>query len=157
MTDQSPQSGSKHGSQPEIGTSQTNTSRAEVDTSSASEGKAPAQDVPQETTVETPEEGTSKITNNAGDKGETERKPEGKEAESGDVEEEDDDDDDEVEGEEEQEEDTEDDDEEDDEDEEPRLKYARLTQHLGGVYRNGDATSSFLVAGDKMVGLAELQ
>ncbi len=33
----------------------------------------------------------------------------------------------------------------------PKLKYARLTQHLGGVYRNGDATSSFLVGGDKMV------
>lgn len=42
-------------------------------------------------------------------------------------------------------------DSEDDEDEEPRLKYARLTQHLGPVYRNGDATSAFLVAGDKMV------
>ncbi|KAJ5481753.1 hypothetical protein N7475_000565 [Penicillium sp. IBT 31633x] len=39
----------------------------------------------------------------------------------------------------------------DDEDEEPRLKYAYLTKHLGSVYRNGDATSSFLVAGDKMV------
>ncbi len=38
-----------------------------------------------------------------------------------------------------------------DEDEEPKLKYARLTQHLGPVYRNGDATSAFLVAGDKMV------
>ncbi|CCF36560.1 WD repeat domain-containing protein [Colletotrichum higginsianum] len=43
------------------------------------------------------------------------------------------------------------DDDEDDEDEEPRLKYARLTQHLGPIYRNGDATSSFLVAGDKMI------
>lgn len=54
--------------------------------------------------------------------------------------------------EEEDEEDEEDDEEdEDDDDEEPRLKYARLTQHLGGVYRNGDATSAFLVAGDKMV------
>jgi hypothetical protein len=42
-------------------------------------------------------------------------------------------------------------DEEDEEDEEPKLKYARLTPHLGSVYRNGDATSSFLVAGDKMV------
>ncbi|KAI9724991.1 MAG: hypothetical protein M1812_000267 [Candelaria pacifica] len=40
--------------------------------------------------------------------------------------------------------------EDDDEDEEPKLKYARLTSHLGGVYRNGDATSTFLVAGDKM-------
>mgnify|MGYP006902568392 FL=1 len=42
-------------------------------------------------------------------------------------------------------------DDSDDEDEEPRLKYAYLTKHLGSVYRNGDATSSFLVAGDKMV------
>lgn len=45
----------------------------------------------------------------------------------------------------------EDEEEEEEEDEEPRLKYARLTQHLGPVYRNGDATSAFLVAGDKMV------
>ena len=48
----------------------------------------------------------------------------------------------------------EDDDDEDDEDvadEEPKLKYSRLTSSLGPVYRNGDATSSFLVAGDKMV------
>ena len=45
----------------------------------------------------------------------------------------------------------EDDEDEDEEDDEPRLKYARLTPHLGPVYRNGDATSAFLVAGDKMV------
>lgn len=42
-------------------------------------------------------------------------------------------------------------DDEDEEDDEPRLKYAYLTKHLGSVYRNGDATSTFLVAGDKMV------
>ena len=41
---------------------------------------------------------------------------------------------------------------EEDEDEEPRLKYASLTKQLRPVYRNGDATSAFLVAGDKMVG-----
>lgn len=43
--------------------------------------------------------------------------------------------------------------EEDDsgEEEEPKLKYARMTGHLAPVYRNGDATSAFLVAGDKMV------
>lgn len=41
--------------------------------------------------------------------------------------------------------------EEEDEDEEPKLKYSRLTSSLGPVYRNGDAISSFLVAGDKMV------
>jgi vacuolar protein sorting-associated protein 41 len=45
-----------------------------------------------------------------------------------------------------------DDDEEVEDDEEPRLKYVRLTGSLGSVYRNGDATSSILVAGDKMVG-----
>jgi hypothetical protein len=47
--------------------------------------------------------------------------------------------------------DAEDEDEDDEEDDEPKLKYARLTNHLGPVYRNGDATSAFLVAGDKMV------
>ena len=41
--------------------------------------------------------------------------------------------------------------EEDEEDEEPKLKYARMTAHLAPLYRNGDATSTFLVAGDKMV------
>lgn len=40
---------------------------------------------------------------------------------------------------------------EEDEEEEPRLGYASLTRSLGPVYRNGDATSAFLVAGDKMV------
>ena len=52
---------------------------------------------------------------------------------------------------EDEDEDEDDDDDEEDEDEEPKLKYARLTQHLTPVYRNGDATSTFLVAGDKMV------
>ncbi|KAG9241275.1 vacuolar assembly protein-like protein [Calycina marina] len=42
-------------------------------------------------------------------------------------------------------------DEDEDEDDEPKLKYARLTGQLGAVYRNGDATSAFLVAGDKMI------
>ncbi|KAK8111131.1 uncharacterized protein PG998_007588 [Apiospora kogelbergensis] len=48
-------------------------------------------------------------------------------------------------------EDVEEDDSDDDEDDEPKLKYARLTQHLSAVYRNGDMTSAFLVAGDKML------
>ena len=43
--------------------------------------------------------------------------------------------------------------EEEEEEEEPRLKYEPLTKHLKPVYRNGDATSAFLVAGDKMVSL----
>ena len=38
-----------------------------------------------------------------------------------------------------------------DEDEEPQLKYASLTKAQGALYRNGDAASAFLVAGDKMV------
>jgi hypothetical protein len=42
-------------------------------------------------------------------------------------------------------------DDDDEDEEEPKLKYARLTPHLGPVYRNGDATSASLVAGDKMV------
>lgn len=46
-------------------------------------------------------------------------------------------------------------DDDEEEDEEPRLKYAPLTQHLRAVYRNGDATSASLVAGDKMVGRME--
>ena len=46
-----------------------------------------------------------------------------------------------------------DEDEDDDDDDEPRLKYAKLTGGLASVYRNGDATSAFLVAGDKMVRL----
>ena len=43
------------------------------------------------------------------------------------------------------------DEEEEEEEEEPRLKYISLTKNLGPVYRNGDATSAFMVAGDKMV------
>lgn len=58
---------------------------------------------------------------------------------------------DDLEEDEEEEEDGEDSDEDDGE---PRLKYAYLTKHLGSVYRRGDATSTFLVAGDKMVGLS---
>ncbi|KHJ34291.1 putative vacuolar assembly protein [Erysiphe necator] len=42
------------------------------------------------------------------------------------------------------------DDDTDEEEDEPRLKYARMTTQLGPVYRNGDATSAFVVAGDKM-------
>ncbi|KKA30840.1 hypothetical protein TD95_000754 [Thielaviopsis punctulata] len=37
------------------------------------------------------------------------------------------------------------------EEEEPQLKTARLTSKLGPIYRNGDAVSSFLVGGDKMI------
>ncbi|KAF4773338.1 WD domain-containing protein [Colletotrichum scovillei] len=73
-----------------------------------------------------------------------------KEEEEEDEEDNDEDDEDDDDDEEDDDDDDEDDDDEDD-DEEPRLKYARLTQHLGPIYRNGDATSAFLVAGDKMI------
>jgi hypothetical protein len=42
-------------------------------------------------------------------------------------------------------------DDEDEEETEPVLKYSRLTSNLLPLYRNGDATSTFMVAGDKMV------
>ena len=38
-----------------------------------------------------------------------------------------------------------------DEGEEPKLKYSRLTGNLTSIYRNGDSTSAFSIAGDKMV------
>jgi hypothetical protein len=41
--------------------------------------------------------------------------------------------------------------EDEDEEEEPRLKYAQISKRLSSLYRNGDAVSAFLVAGDKMV------
>jgi hypothetical protein len=44
--------------------------------------------------------------------------------------------------------------EEEEEEEEPRLKYATLTKSVSPLYRNGDATSTFLVAGDKMASRA---
>lgn len=55
------------------------------------------------------------------------------------------------EGDEENENDDGDDDEDEEEEDEPRLKYTSLTKNLKPLYRNGDATSAFLVAGDKMV------
>jgi hypothetical protein len=42
-------------------------------------------------------------------------------------------------------------DDDDEEETEPVLKYSRLTSNLLPLYRNGDATSTFMVAGDKMV------
>ena len=44
-----------------------------------------------------------------------------------------------------------DDDDDEEEEEEPKLKYAKLTGSLANVYRNGDSTAAFLVAGDKMI------
>ncbi|EED19926.1 vacuolar assembly protein, putative [Talaromyces stipitatus ATCC 10500] len=41
--------------------------------------------------------------------------------------------------------------EEEEEDEEPRLKYVYLTKCLPSLYRGGDATSTLLVGGDKMI------
>ncbi|KAG9541772.1 hypothetical protein KCU77_g18625, partial [Aureobasidium melanogenum] len=47
--------------------------------------------------------------------------------------------------------DVEDEDGDDEEEDEPHLKYDKLTAALVSVYRNGDATSSLFVAGDKMI------
>ncbi|KAF3127784.1 Vacuolar protein sorting-associated protein 41 [Orbilia oligospora] len=44
-----------------------------------------------------------------------------------------------------------DEDDDEGEEEEPKLKYVRLTSSMGNVYRNGDATSTAIVAGDKLV------
>ncbi|KAI1756164.1 hypothetical protein F4782DRAFT_323451 [Xylaria castorea] len=75
----------------------------------------------------------------------------GKEAVDAEEVQEDDNEEEEAEDEDEDEEDGEEEEEDEEEDDEPRLKNARLTQHLGTVYRNGDSTSAFLVAGDKMI------
>ncbi|KAH1339619.1 hypothetical protein KXV68_005541 [Aspergillus fumigatus] len=50
-----------------------------------------------------------------------------------------------------EEEEEDDDDDDDDDEDEPQLKYLYLTKNLYAVYRNGDATSSFFTAGDKMI------
>ncbi|KFY10333.1 hypothetical protein V491_07700, partial [Pseudogymnoascus sp. VKM F-3775] len=47
-------------------------------------------------------------------------------------------------------EDEDEEDDEEDEEDEPKLKNARMTGYMTQLYRNGDATSCFLVAGDKM-------
>ncbi|OAX83161.1 hypothetical protein ACJ72_02485 [Emergomyces africanus] len=44
-----------------------------------------------------------------------------------------------------------DEEDEEEEEQEPRLKYASLTKNISSIYRNGDATSAFMVAGDKMI------
>jgi hypothetical protein len=44
-----------------------------------------------------------------------------------------------------------DEEEDDGPEEEPKLKYHRLTDSIKSVYKSGDATSTFLVSGDKLV------
>lgn len=41
--------------------------------------------------------------------------------------------------------------EEEGEDDEPNFKYSRLSGSIGAVYRAGDATSTFMLSGDKMI------
>lgn len=153
MTDQSPQPGEKHRNQPKD-EPQSNTSRTEVETPSTPGGKEPAN--PLDVNADTREVRLPKKTSDEGDRGGLKGSSGDEKDRSSGVEEDaaEDDSDDEDEEEDEQDGDSEDDEEEDEEDEEPRLKYARLTPHLNGVYRNGDATSTFLVAGDKMVGIS---
>lgn len=54
-------------------------------------------------------------------------------------------------GDDREEDDEDEEEEEEEEEEEPRLKYATVTKRLSSLFRNGDAVSAFLVAGDKMV------
>ncbi|KAJ8125830.1 hypothetical protein O1611_g7808 [Lasiodiplodia mahajangana] len=98
-------------------------------------------------TIETSKDGAG-VDKEAGDKNEGGN---GGDEEEGEAEAENEDEDDDNDEDEDEEEEEEEEDEEDEEDDEPRLKYARLTQHLLPVYRNGDSTSAFLVAGDKMI------
>lgn len=49
------------------------------------------------------------------------------------------------------------DEEDEEEEEEPRLKYANLTRNLSSLYRNGDATSACMVAGDKMACVSSMR
>lgn len=162
MTDQSPQSSHEQAREPEAQLSELDPMPYSNETASPAEEQTPEHtshddrasdeesvykaqgiEVQDVKTMESKDEATAKD----GDKGEEEGKVKVKEGDDGD----DDDDDDDEDEDDEEEDDEEDDEEEDDDDEEPKLKYARLTQHLNGVYRNGDATSAFLVAGDKMV------
>jgi type IV secretory pathway VirB10-like protein len=165
MTDQSPQSSHEQAREPEAQLSELDPMPYSNETVSPAEDKTPEHtshddhasdeesvyktqgvEVQDIKTMESKDEEAAKD----GDKGEEEEKV--KEEDDGDDDDDDDDDEDDEEEEEEEEDDEEDEEEDDDDDdEEPKLKYARLTQHLNGVYRNGDATSAFLVAGDKMV------
>lgn len=94
--------------------------------------------------VEHQDDSTQAVTQDVAD--EKEDGGEGDENDPGDEDIEDDEDEDEDEDD-----DDDDEEEEEDEDEEPRFKYARLTQNMSGLYRNGDATSAFIVGGNKMV------
>lgn len=117
--------------------------RSGADDTTSEDGSAPdsSSEVTEgEVSASRNDKGKGKAVEVAGDDDEQDDDDDGEEDEEDEDEDEDDDDEDE------------DDEDDDDEDEEPRLKYARLTTNLGSLYRNGDATSAFLVAGDKMVG-----
>lgn len=149
MTDQSPNKGEERASPPKVETPSPDTPPGEIETTSADKGKEPSPDAPEDSTADNQHAESAKEAEATGSKGQGERAGQAVEEESSaddDTSDEDEDDDD---GDEE--------DEEEEEDEEPRLKYARLTQHLNGVYRNGDATSAFLVAGDKMARFFQAQ
>ncbi|KAI8627198.1 hypothetical protein F5Y19DRAFT_182450 [Xylariaceae sp. FL1651] len=126
MTEAQPNPGDDKNRDPANATSQ----REPADGShNASSGKA-ASNILREEEIDTAE----KTGDNKGAVEEDKGKDEGEDEDDGDDEEEDDEDE-----------------EEEEEEDEPKLKYARLTQHLGTIYRNGDSTSAFLVAGDKMI------
>lgn len=147
MTDQLPPSGDKPDRSVGSPDQATDASQQAPKDHSAPENSAQATDDAKGSSEAAPKDGSK---TNIVDEQEAQQK--GQETQENE-EEDDDDGEDEEDGEEEdeEEEDDEEDDEDSDEDDEPELKYTPLTQHLAGVYRNGDATSAFLVAGDKMV------
>ncbi|UPK90000.1 hypothetical protein LCI18_000935 [Fusarium solani-melongenae] len=174
MTDQSPQPSHEQEHDPEAQQSKHDLARDEAQTPPVAKAIAPddnanetnaLEDKEKDSTAEKKEDGAKDIeTGKPGQPsaedpkhGELSKGSQEEEDNEDEDEEEDDDEDDQAQDQDDEDDDDEEDEDEDededdeDEDDEPRLKYARLTQHLGGVYRNGDATSAFLVAGDKMI------
>jgi hypothetical protein len=169
MTDQSPQSSHEQAREPEAQLSELDPMPYSNETVSPAEDKTPEHtshddqasdeesvykaqgvEVQDIKTIESKDEEAAKD-GDKGEEGEKVKEEDDGDDDGDDVDDEDEDDEEEEDDEDDEEEEDDDDDDDDDDDEEPKLKYARLTQHMNGVYRNGDATSAFLVAGDKMV------
>lgn len=151
MTEAKPKVGNNEQLDPANATSQPEHTAGDGHAHEADNGATPA--AVAGTAVETDEDDgeVAEDTDNE-DEVDDKRVQEDEEQEGGEEEEDEDEEEAEDEDEDEDDEDENDDDDDDEEDDdEPRLKYARLTQHLGAVYRNGDSTSAFLVAGDKMI------
>ncbi|KAF7555132.1 hypothetical protein G7046_g6626 [Stylonectria norvegica] len=159
MTDQAPKLGESQETNAKPQQPDLNTPRDELESTLADKDKEPVKDGLQHvgSGSQSPDgagkQGEENMTGSVAKQSEEDgqEKDHDSEGEGGEDDDEDEEDDDDNEDEDDDEGEDDEEDEDEDEDEEPRLKYARLTQHLGSVYRNGDATSAFLVAGDKMI------